>query len=88
MISSDLAVGSETTDRVELVDLLYVYDGVLAWEFHVSAAFAMVHGLSSGIEPLPDQPGEWARDLVCCCLKCFEEMHNGYFDDAHRWQRH
>ncbi|QDT27564.1 hypothetical protein Enr10x_28820 [Gimesia panareensis] len=84
MISPDLGVDA-SDPHVEIVDLLYVYDGVLAWEFHVSSEFAQAHGLMAGVEPLPDQPGEWARELRCCCVKCFEEAHGGQFDEDHKW---
>lgn len=84
LISPDL--GLEAVESVpEIVDLLYEYDGVLAWEFHVSVDFARLHGLRGGTESLPEEPGEWARELHCCCVKCFEELHHGRFDDAHHW---
>lgn len=84
MISPDLGIECEVS-MPEIVDLLYDYDGVLAWEFHVSKSFAQLHGLAGGTKPLPDQPGEWARELRCCCVKCFEESHGGQFDEGHRW---
>ena len=87
MISSDLWGPSVQTEKPRIVDLLYEYDGDVVWEFHVSEAFAKQHGLSDGTEPLPDQPGEWATDLQCCCRVCFEEMHGGTFGDDHRWKR-
>lgn len=83
MISADLANGN--SGPVEIIDLLFEYEGVIAWEFHVSREFADSYGLVSGTEPLPDQPGEWATELQCWCVKCFEEMHNGSFDENHRW---
>jgi hypothetical protein len=37
------------------------------------------------VASLNDQPGEWARELACCCSKCFEAAHNGKFDSDRRW---
>lgn len=86
MISADLW-GISGPATAEIVDLAYEYDGEIVWEFHVSAPFARKYGLHSGTEPLPDQPGEWATELQCCCRKCFEEMHSGEFGEDHRWKK-
>lgn len=86
MISADLLGQFDKDSIPRIVDVLYECDGEIVWEFHVSEEFARQHELSDGTEPLPDQPGEWARDLQCCCRACFEEAHVGAFGDDHRWK--
>ena len=87
MISPDLSIADkcEKPDNIAIADLLYELDGELAWEFHLSTDFAARNGLVQGTFPLPEQPGEWANELICCCVRCFEEYHKGHFDDSHRW---
>ena len=86
MISRDLWVnGDHKPESGEIVDLIYIHEDVIAWGFYVSRDFARDHRLKAGIAPLPDQPGEWAQDLCCCCSKCFQKVHGGQFDERSRW---
>lgn len=87
MISRDLwTSGDRKPMALEIVDLIYMYEGVVAWAFYVSGDFARDHQLKAGVAPLPDEPGEWARQLDCCCSKCFREAHDGDFDKDFRWR--
>jgi hypothetical protein len=86
MISRDLWSDGESRPMSDqIVDLVYTYENAVAWAFYVSIVFAREHQLAGGSAPLPDKPGEWARDLCCCCCKCFQNAHNGYFDELSRW---
>jgi hypothetical protein len=87
MISRDLWVSGESPCRLEeIVDLIYTFEGKVAWAFYVSRQFAIEHGLTGQVSPLPDEPGEWARILDCCCSKCFQAAHGGHFDELKRWK--
>jgi hypothetical protein len=86
MVSADLWERKDPEPNAStIIDLIYEFDGTIAWVFHVSSAFAEKHGITGVRETLPEHPGEWVHELQCCCKKCFEEVQNGFFDDNFKW---
>lgn len=83
--SGDMHPNAKGTSEVgDIIDLVYVVEGDVAWAYYVSKAFAFEHRLKAGVH-YDEEPGAWRKMCVSCCAKCFEEAHHGYIDESDRW---
>ena len=78
LVSPDLL--EESSESTEVVDIAFEYLGLKVSNYYVSKHFAKRYGVPQGTIPLPEEGGfDWEDLMECCCAKCFEEIHDGFF---------
>jgi hypothetical protein len=69
--------------RGDVLTVYFVIQETIFAQFTVSRDFARANGITQRIYEYSDDdpPFPWESDLVCMCVRCFEDRHDGKFID-------
>ena len=73
---------SRSNQDVDIVQVIYEFEGSITNVFTLSREFAEMRGIAPGVYELPDDYPDWLGELGVNCYLCFIEYWNGTFIDG------